>query len=66
MNEFFFMPDPEELIWTHFPSDERWQLLTKQITLEDFEKSVYIRERFSDLGMSMIEGAYTVKVHYHC
>ncbi|XP_076313648.1 kyphoscoliosis peptidase-like [Tachypleus tridentatus] len=42
MDEYFFLTDPEDLIWSHFPHSEmennysRWQLLDKPITLEQF------------------------------
>ncbi|XP_022241908.1 kyphoscoliosis peptidase-like [Limulus polyphemus] len=48
MKEYFFLTDPEDLIWSHFPYSEmednyssefmffRWQLLDKPITLEQF------------------------------
>lgn len=43
-SEFYFLPDPEELIWTHFPieapsnryTSETWQLIDQPITLEEF------------------------------
>ena len=38
LNEFYFLPDPELLIKTHFPEDEKWQLTKKKYTLEEFSK----------------------------
>lgn len=52
INEFYFLPNPDQLIWTHFPDESQWQLLEKQITQKEFETHVYIRERFYYLGMS--------------
>lgn len=35
---FYFLTPPEDLIYTHLPTEDRWQLLERNITLEDFEK----------------------------
>ncbi|KAL5022837.1 hypothetical protein ScPMuIL_001992 [Solemya velum] len=53
INEFYFFPEPNELIWTHFPDESKWQLLHKAISSDKFEKRVYIRERFHLLGMTL-------------
>lgn len=53
VNEAYFLPDPECLISTHFPDDPNWQLLHRPLTLEDFERRVYIRERFYDMGLDL-------------
>jgi len=36
VDEFYFLTDPEEHIYQHFPDDERWQLLRRPLTMEDF------------------------------
>ena len=42
LNEHFFLTDPEELIFTHFPYDEaenkyeKWQLLNDPVDLDTF------------------------------
>ena len=51
INEFYFLPDPDQLIWTHFPDENDWQLLKKPISVKDYESHVYVRERFYYLGM---------------
>ncbi|XP_037087625.1 hillarin-like [Pollicipes pollicipes] len=44
VNEFYFLSDPEDLGWTHFPFDDsekdydRWQLLVLPQTLEEFNR----------------------------
>lgn len=52
VNEFYFLPDPDQLIWTHFPDEQDWQLLAKPITVKDYETHVYVRERFYYLGIN--------------
>ena len=51
VNEFYFMPDPDQLIYTHFPDEESWQLLEKPMTIAEYEDHFYVRERFHILGM---------------
>ena len=34
--EFYFLPPPEDLIWTHLPEDPAWQLLDPPIVREEF------------------------------
>ena len=57
VNEFFFLPDPEKFLMTHYPNDNRWQLISPPHTEEMFEDHVYIRERFFDLGLYMKNGS---------
>jgi len=45
-NEFYFLPDPELLIRSHFPLDENWQLTKKIYTLNEFEKWPDIHSNF--------------------
>ena len=40
------MPDPQQLIFTHFPLDPRWQLLEDPISLEEFEELVPVKSTF--------------------
>ena len=34
--DYFFLPAPEQLIYTHFPEDSQWQLLTPPIAKDEF------------------------------
>ncbi|XP_063401444.1 uncharacterized protein LOC134685570 isoform X1 [Mytilus trossulus] len=61
VNEFYFLPDPDQLIWTHFPDEKLWQLLEKPHTVSEFENHTYIRERFYYLDMF-----YTDKTKEQC
>ena len=45
-NEFYFLADPELLIKTHFPADEKWQLTQKKYTLEEFFKWPIVKNSF--------------------
>ncbi|KAK6178731.1 hypothetical protein SNE40_011246 [Patella caerulea] len=54
INEFYFLTDPNLLIWTHYPDEKKWQLLPKPASVKDFEDHFYVRERFYILGMETI------------
>ena len=57
VNEFFFLTDPDQLIYTHLPDSPKWQLLDEEYTLQKFENNVYVRERFFDMGVTMVESS---------
>ncbi|XP_053398594.1 uncharacterized protein LOC123558094 isoform X2 [Mercenaria mercenaria] len=53
INEFYFFPDPDKFVFTHYPDEIHWQLLESPITLKEFEEHVYIKERFYELDMKL-------------
>ena len=55
INEFYFLPDPDKFVWTHFPDESAWQLMEKAVTVKEFEEHVYLRERFHILGMTLAD-----------
>ncbi|XP_022313928.2 uncharacterized protein LOC111118656 [Crassostrea virginica] len=56
VNEFFYLCDPEDFIFTHFPDEEQWQLLDNPITMERFQEQPYFREHFHQMGLSISKG----------
>jgi len=40
--DFYFDISPENAIITHYPSEEKWQLLEKPLSLDEFNSSQYI------------------------
>ena len=51
-NEFYFMADPELLIKTHFPADDKWQLTKRKYTLEEFLRWPLIKHFFFKYGFT--------------
>ncbi|XP_033763426.1 kyphoscoliosis peptidase-like [Pecten maximus] len=51
VDESFFLPNPEQLIYSHFPEESKWQLLETSISMKQFEKKAYLKERFFELEM---------------
>ena len=46
VDEFYFLTDPDEHIYQHFPDDQRWQLLRRPITMEDFVRLPLVKSPF--------------------
>jgi len=48
----FFMVPPEQMRFTHFPENAKWQLLEKTISREDFAKQPLVQASLFKLGLS--------------
>ncbi len=60
VNDFYFLTDPDMMITTHLPYDDKWQLLPKPITKTQFLNTVYIRERYYELSLYPTEDTQTL------
>lgn len=54
-DDFYFLTDPEEFIDSHFPDEEKWQLLDRPIPLEEFERRVFKTSTFFTMGLRLIQ-----------
>jgi len=54
LDEYYFMPDPHQLIFTHFPDELNWQLLEQSISLHDFENLVPVKSAFFKYGLQIM------------
>jgi transglutaminase/protease-like cytokinesis protein 3 len=45
-DDFYFVPDPEQLAYTHRPEDSAWQLLNQPQTAEQFEDYPLVKSYF--------------------
>lgn len=54
IDEFYFLTDPDEHIYQHFPDDERWQLLERPITLEEFVHLPVVKSPFFNSGLKFV------------
>ncbi|KAK2826727.1 hypothetical protein Q5P01_020941 [Channa striata] len=54
-DDFYFLTDPEEFIDSHFPDEEKWQLLDTPIPLEEFERRVFKTSAFFTMGLRLIQ-----------
>ncbi len=71
LDEYYFMPQPEQLIYSHFPDEEDWQLLDKPISLTQFEQLVPVKPSFFKHGLTLVshkeaviemEGEITIQI----
>ncbi|XP_078134222.1 kyphoscoliosis peptidase [Sander vitreus] len=54
-DDFYFLTDPEEFIDSHFPDEEKWQLLDTPISLGEFERRVFKTSAFFTMGLRLIQ-----------
>lgn len=52
VTDFYFDVAPEKMILNHFPTDPKWQLLDKPLSVDDFNKLPYIHSFFFQAGFS--------------
>ncbi|XP_040056426.2 kyphoscoliosis peptidase isoform X1 [Gasterosteus aculeatus] len=57
-DDFYFLTDPEEFIESHFPDEEKWQLLDAPIPVEEFERRVFKTSAFFTMGLRLIQPHY--------
>lgn len=53
-DDFWFLTDPEIMIFTHFPDDPAHQLLAKPVTEEEFQKMANVNEHFFQMGFTTV------------
>jgi len=62
LDEYYFMPAPSQLVFTHFPDDPDWQLLERPIDLEEFESLVPLKPMFFKYGLHLLSHTNAVIV----
>ncbi len=65
VSDFYFDIDPKFAIITHFPEEKRWQLLEKPLTLEEFNKSKFIKPFWFQIGFTDIPVLKEDKEYYY-
>jgi hypothetical protein len=51
-NEYYFLPAHDQLIFSHFPKDTRWQLLPKTVSLKEFQSLSIVDRNLFRLGVT--------------
>ncbi|CDS40089.1 Transglutaminase [Echinococcus multilocularis] len=54
-DDFYFLMEPQQAVYSHFPEDCRWQLLSKQLTLAQFESLPLTKSQFFKCAMDFRE-----------
>lgn len=56
LNDDYFLTDPEEFIYSHFPrDDEVWQFLARPVTFREFVDMAYLKPAFFELDLKLLE-----------
>lgn len=53
-NEAYFLTNPEEFIFEHFPQDDKYQLLARKVTFMEFKEMAYVRPKFFESKLKTI------------
>uniref|UniRef100_A0A1I8GT12 TGc domain-containing protein n=1 Tax=Macrostomum lignano TaxID=282301 RepID=A0A1I8GT12_9PLAT len=59
-DDFYFMMEPQQAVYSHYPEDPRWQLLRQPLTLEQFEDLPLTKSHFFKCGMSFEQATHGV------
>lgn len=56
LDEDYFLTNPEEFIYSHFPRDNNaWQLLARPVTFQEFIDMAYLKPTFFNLDLRPLE-----------
>ncbi len=61
LDDFFFLPDPAALAFTHLPKDPRWTLLRRPLTRAGFEAQPVVRPAFFRAGFTAGDAAEALR-----
>lgn len=64
-SDFYFDMNPEWAIITHFPEDDKWQLLDQPLTLAEFNNSKFVKPIWFFVGFSDIPKLMADNDHYY-
>lgn len=53
-DENYFLTDPDQVAATHHPVSSAWQLKRKPLTMEEFEKMTFIKDRYFNLKLKTL------------
>jgi hypothetical protein len=53
-DDFYFIMEPQQAVYSHFPEDSAWQLVTRPLTLEQFELLPLCKSQFFRCGMDFL------------
>ena len=61
LEDYFFMPAPEALAFTHLPEDPGWALVPRPLSLRAFEAQPVVRAAFFRAGFSASDAAAALR-----
>lgn len=51
--DFYFLTDPEHLIYSHFPENPTWQLLARPLSGKEFHDMAFLKQAFFEHSMKV-------------
>uniref|UniRef100_A0A1I8JQS7 TGc domain-containing protein n=1 Tax=Macrostomum lignano TaxID=282301 RepID=A0A1I8JQS7_9PLAT len=57
-DDFYFMTEPQQAVYSHYPEDPLWQLLRRPLTLDQFEDLPLTKSQFFKCGMSFEQATH--------
>ena len=64
-SEFYFDINPKFSIITHFPENNKWQLLEKPLSLEEFNKSQFVKPIWFKVGFTDVPKLLADQEYYY-
>ena len=62
LNTFYFLSPPEQIIFTHLPEEDRWQLLREPISKKQFIQMPQLKPIYFQLHLELISPRYQSSV----
>ena len=59
-SEFYFLTDPEQLQFSHWADEPRWQLVDRPIAVNEFENYPFVKPHFFSVGLNFISNVKCV------
>ena len=59
-DDFYFLTEPAQMIYSHLPEDARWQLKEVGWAGGEFEQHPHVRSHFFSLGLELLSQDYGV------
>lgn len=65
LSPFYFLVPPQDLIYSHFPEDSKWQLLAKPISIDEFIRLPIVYSHFFDYRLAFVESYPTATLEFN-
>ena len=52
-DDFYFLTDPEQFIYSHWPHQTEWQFLQRKISLSEFEELPFVKPYYFKTGVQL-------------
>ncbi|XP_052213451.1 uncharacterized protein LOC127832191 isoform X2 [Dreissena polymorpha] len=53
-DENYFLTDPDQVVATHLPKSQKWQLKERPVSKEEFEKMTFVKDRYFNMRLKTL------------